>query len=54
MEKVKDKINKAGHQVDDWVETAAEKHHFPKWKVWLGLGLAALAVVGAVKLFGVI
>jgi hypothetical protein len=54
LDEVKDKANQAGHKIDDWVEDTAEKHSFPKWKVWLGIGIAALAVVGAVKVLGLL
>lgn len=50
--KVTDKIDKAGHKVDDWVEVKSAKHGFTKPQVWLGLGIAALALVGAAKLLG--
>ena len=49
-EKFADKLDETGHKMDDWAEDTAEKHGFPKWKVWLGIGIAALAVVGAAKL----
>ena len=43
-EQIKNKIDNTGHVVDDWVEDTAEKHSFPKWKVWLGLAVALLLV----------
>lgn len=51
---VKDKVNETGQKIDDWVDKAAEKHNFPQWKVWLGIGIAALAVVGVVKVLGLL
>jgi hypothetical protein len=54
IQQVKNKANAIGHKIDDWVEHTAEKHSFPKWKVWLGIGIAALAVTGAAYIFGVI
>ena len=51
-EKVVKKIDEVGHQIDNWVDGTAEKHAFPKWKVWVGIGIAALAVVGGAKLLG--
>lgn len=45
---IKTNINEASHKADDWVENAAEKHNFPKWKVWAGIavfiGLASAIV----------
>ena len=44
-DQIKNKVDNAGHKVDDWVEATAEKHSFPKWKVWLGIAVA-LSLVG--------
>lgn len=30
------KVDSLGHAIDDSVESYAEKHKYPKWKVWLG------------------
>ena len=43
------KVTEAGHEIDDYVEDAAAKHNYPKWKIWLGmavlLALAGLAIM---------
>lgn len=52
LKKAKDKLNQAGHAVDDFVEDTSDQHNYPKWKVWLGLGIAAMALFGAGKLIG--
>ena len=48
-EQIKTKITETGHEIDDYVEDTAEKHNYPKWKIWLGmtilLALAGLAIV---------
>lgn len=46
------KVDKAGHKIDDWAETTAEKHSFPKWKVWLGVVVGILAIVGIGSMVG--
>jgi hypothetical protein len=50
--KAQEKLDKAGHKIDDWVEDTAEKHNYPKWKVWAGLTVGALASIGAAHLLG--
>jgi hypothetical protein len=52
IKKVQEKASATGHKIDDFVEAKAAKHKFTKFQVWLGLGIAALAVVGVVKLLG--
>ncbi|MDU4959972.1 MAG: hypothetical protein E6X17_04810 [Sporomusaceae bacterium] len=54
IQKAKDKADETSQKINDWVDEAAEKHNFPKWKVWVGIGIAALAVVGAVKVMGLL
>ncbi|WP_371380759.1 hypothetical protein [Sporomusa aerivorans] len=47
-QKLVTKVNEAGHAIDDSVESYAERHKFPKWKVWLGaavvLGLVLVVI----------
>ena len=51
-EKVKNTMDDAGHKIDDWVEDTAEKHNYPKWKIWFGLVTVGLAAVGICRLIG--
>ena len=44
-EKLVTKVDETGHKIDDFVENTAEKHNYPKWKVWLGIA-AVLVLVG--------
>lgn len=52
LEKAKTTLDEKGHAIDDFVEGKAAKHGFTKFQVWLGLGIGALAIVGAARLFG--
>lgn len=45
-------VDNAGHKIDDFVEDTAEKHNYPKWKIWLGLVVIGLAAVGVCRLAG--
>ena len=51
-EKIKTEFGDTGHKIDDFVEDTAEKHNYPKWKVWVGFAIAGLAVVGVCRLAG--
>lgn len=54
VDDIESKVNEAGHKADDWVDDTAAKHNYPKWKVWLGIGIAVLAVIGAAHVLGAI
>jgi len=43
-EQIKNKVDNTSHKIDDRVEDTAEKHNYPKWKVWLGLAVTLLLV----------
>lgn len=36
-----------GHKIDDSVGVYAEKHKYPKWKVWIGLAV----IIGIIAYF---
>ena len=38
------KVTEAGHEIDDFVEDTAEKHNYPKWKIWLGIAVVLVLV----------
>jgi len=38
------KVDETGHEIDDFVEDTAEKHNYPKWKIWLGIAVVLVLV----------
>ena len=52
IKKAQQKLDNTGHKVDDWVEDTAEKHNYPKWKVWFGVAIGVLALVGISHVIG--
>lgn len=46
----KDQIKAKVIKVDDWAEEKAEKHNFTKVQVFVGVAIAALALIGVASL----
>ncbi|WP_371366330.1 hypothetical protein SRRS_07360 [Sporomusa rhizae] len=51
-EQIKSKVNETGKKVDNWAEDTAIKHNYPKWKIYLGVVIGILAVIGLCYLAG--
>lgn len=48
-DKVVQKLDDKGHEIDDFVEKKAEKHGFTKFQTWLGLLIGAIAVIAIAR-----